>query len=868
MERVITKNAVWSDVLLVAAGVVFGASFQPAGILDPAQDSSLAAAVIFRAVLSCFATLFLFLLRKTIRENVGKLPLPPSVAERFQRYDTSAYLVVCYPLLEIFGIRYNPLFVYYLAAFLFVAAHVVIILVLMGKASRNTIVASMTMVPCAFFISGVCALMYQIVWQRVLFAEFGSNIESITIIVSVFMFGLGIGSLLGGRLSKRYPSSLPRLFMICEILTGIFGLASIMLIQKVGEASLHNSLLMTFFVVFGLLFIPTLLMGATLPILVTYLHRHYKDVGRSVGVLYFINTLGAAFACFITADVLFALCGKQATVVVAAIGNFIIVALFYQHTRMRTGAEGTSAMQGPDLADASSADAGSDSSRNVLSFLLVLFLSFVMGYVSLSQEILWFRAISYVSGGRPTVFAHVLGVFLLGIALGSLFGKSICQRGSKYIYTYIATALTVSSIVYFVSLPIISRLFVFLDSLGMMSAYLFIGIISFLMGGIFPVLCHKGITTNIHVGASLSWIYFANIVGSTLGPLLTGFVLLDRYSLQANILYLCLFTLLTALFVFLLAHVRWLYKGPAILVILSAASAMVLVYDGSYSNVLEKLHYKTDYRQGRIYRYCIQNKSGIIAVEPGHPDTIYGGGIYDGKFSINPAVDANGITRAYMIAALHRKPENILMIGLSSGSWAKVITHYNVLKHLTIVEINPGYLELIGRYPDIAPLLSDPRVSICIDDGRRWLNRNKGMRYDMIVMNTTFFWRDGATNLLSEDFLRICKRHLNEGGVIYYNTTGSEDVVYTASHVFRHIVRVKNFVAASDSPFALSRSEVRQNLLKFEQKNYPDLSNEHVLNNLVMSDISDKGEEFRAKKNLWLITDDNMATEFKNNQNR
>src|SRR5262249_6293057 len=52
-----------------------------------------------------------------------------------------------------------------------------------------------------FFLSGFAALIYQIVWQRVLFAAFGVNIESVTITVSLFMFGLGVGSLVGGVLS-------------------------------------------------------------------------------------------------------------------------------------------------------------------------------------------------------------------------------------------------------------------------------------------------------------------------------------------------------------------------------------------------------------------------------------------------------------------------------------------------------------------------------------------------------------------------------------------------------------------------------------------------------------------------------------------
>src|SRR6266542_57643 len=90
-----------------------------------------------------------------------------------------------------------------------------------------------------FLVSGFAALIYQIVWQRVLFTAFGVNIESITIIVAVFMFGLGVGSLVGGRLSRRFPQHLPQLFLVCEIAIGLFGLGSLPLIRAVSALTLH-----------------------------------------------------------------------------------------------------------------------------------------------------------------------------------------------------------------------------------------------------------------------------------------------------------------------------------------------------------------------------------------------------------------------------------------------------------------------------------------------------------------------------------------------------------------------------------------------------------------------------------------------------
>ena len=185
-----------------------------------------------------------------------------------------------------------------------------------------------------FLLSGCAALIYQVVWQRTLFAVFGVNIESVTVIVSVFMFGLGVGALVGGQLSERFAGRLPYLFMVCELMIGVFGVVSLWLIEGVGEATQGVGLLAVFLTTFILLCVPTILMGATLPILVAFLFVHVRQVGRTVGLLYFANTLGSAIACFLTVDVLFAFLGQQAVVWIAAgfnLGVGVLVFVFARH---------------------------------------------------------------------------------------------------------------------------------------------------------------------------------------------------------------------------------------------------------------------------------------------------------------------------------------------------------------------------------------------------------------------------------------------------------------------------------------------------------------------------------------------------------
>jgi spermidine synthase len=167
--------------------------------------------------------------------------------------------------------------------------------------------------------------------------------------------------------------------------------------------------------------------------------------------------------------------------------------------------------------------------------------------------------------------------------------------------------------------------------------------------------------------------------------------------------------------------------------------------------------------------------------------------------------DKNLIVRAYALGLFEPAAKKTLMIGLSSGSWAQVAINHPQIDSMDIVEINPGYLQLIEQYPMVSSLLRNPKVRIYVDDGRRWLLAHPDAHYDLVLMNTSFHWRDHMSNLLSIDFLRIVQAHLNPGGILYYNATGSADVMATGLHVFRYGIRVMNFLAVSDSPFPVDK---------------------------------------------------------------
>lgn len=187
-----------------------------------------------------------------------------------------------------------------------------------------------------FFCSGFAALLYQVVWQRSLFAIYGINIESVTVVVTAFMLGLGVGSLLGGAISRDPKRPVLLIFALVELGIGLFGCFSMALFQWVGGYTLQMSPLGTALVTFLLVLIPTIGMGGTLPLLTAYLVRQSGNVGKSVGSLYFVNTLGSALASILAVAVILGNLGQARSVLLAAAINVAVgVGILVLHLRTR-----------------------------------------------------------------------------------------------------------------------------------------------------------------------------------------------------------------------------------------------------------------------------------------------------------------------------------------------------------------------------------------------------------------------------------------------------------------------------------------------------------------------------------------------------
>ena len=486
-------------------------------------------------------------------------------------------------------------------------------------------------------------------------------------------------------------------------------------------------------------------------------------------------------------------------------------------------------------------------------------LSFGIGFLSLSEEILWVRVVGFRYQTLPPAFSFVLGCYLVGIALGAVVGKRLCER-SHDLYQAAAIVLGLAAVGDVLTPWMIAHVMPSTSS-SLTAPALAIASTAALKSVLFPIVHHLGSSREGgNVGRSISRIYFGNIVGASLGPLITGFVALDHLSVDECFGVVAALCLLASMACALMSTRRVVILVPLVLALAAStiAGRTMLPGAGSLATFAAGGH--------EFMSNFIANRHGVIHTErTTQGDMVYGGNVYDGMATVNGDTNPNGLQRLYVLALLHPNPKRVLFLGLSAGAWVRAMQGFDTVESIDVVEINPGYIQLAGAYPQLAPLLKDPRVHIHIDDGRRWLRRNSTARFDVIVQNTSFYWRANADNLLSREYLLEVKQHLGPGGIFTANTTGSFDVLATAQAVFAHAYRYTNFVYAAEQPLAadiagLSRV-TRPDGTRFVLADAPAASVAATLATARLEPAADF--IVRRRPDAEIITDDNLLTEYK-----
>jgi spermidine synthase len=495
-------------------------------------------------------------------------------------------------------------------------------------------------------------------------------------------------------------------------------------------------------------------------------------------------------------------------------------------------------------------------------FSFAWWLALLTGFLSLSEEILWVRVAGFAYRTLPPAFSFVLMFYLLGIAAGASLGKYLCGR-VKNLYAAAAVALAAAALLDALTPVIITR-YVYPSDRALAIPAVAIALMAASKSILFPIVHHLGSFANgPRIGRSVSKIYFGNIVGSTLGPLVTGFLALDYLTVDECFGLAAVLCLLASV-----AAVLKAAKPQLILVTLVAAAAASSIASSIIHPGPGSLRTLATSGPNPVTHF-VSNRHGIIhTVAAADGDLVYGGNVYDGMTSIDVDTNPNHLERLYMVALMMPSPKQVLFVGLSTGAWVRAMQGFPGVERIDVVEINPAYVDLIRSYPQLLPLSQDPRIHIHIDDGRRWLRRNPLTRFDLVVQNTTFFWRANAGNLLSREYFAEVKRHLQTGGMVICNTTGSFDVLASTQAVFGYAYRYSNFVYASDKPLTATLSGL-WNVRRPDGAAFTSEDNRTgSVAALLSSARLEPAREFIARRHAdaRIITDDNLLSEYRDGE--
>jgi spermidine synthase len=676
----------------------------------------------------------------------------------------------------------------------------------------------MALLGLAFFLSGAAALVYQVVWQRILTLHTGIGVVSVSLIVASFMAGLGLGSQLGGLFSARLrPRSALVAFAAIELGVGAFAAVSCRLYHEgLGTlaASLYRTSAGAALAHFSAFLLPTTLMGMSLPFLVRATVRATASASRVIGTLYGINVLGAATGALLAPWVLVRYLGMEGAVLLGAGANLVAAAAAALTARgAPLGREGA-------LAPAGSAPAATGARA---PFGLWLLLYGFSGFLALSLEIVWFRLMDVGVKSTAYTFGTVLALYLLGLGAGSLVGGRRAARLERPLAAFLDFQLllvgcAVAGLALVAWLPAGApgyrwffeywrqEPFFHLGadwSLGpLVRLYAVLPLALFgaptvLMGLSFGALQRAVQDDPEASGRKVGLLQAANIVGCTAGSLVTGLLLLERLGTAGTV------RLLAGVggLVFLLLRARQPGRARATW---SRAAALGLALLALPSNdaLWRRLHGITELTPPS---FIGEDASAVSAIFPGEGERW--------------RVTVNGLPHSWLPfegihtllgavpALIHEAPEEIAVIGLGSGETAWAVACREETRRVRVFEIAASQPRLLREVARVAPfaslveLLSDRRVSVEAADGRQALARD-ARRYDVIEVDALHLTAAGSGNLYSIEFFELCARRLKPGGLLC-SQKPNRRVGLTFAEALPHVLDFGNMVVGSNQPIAI-----------------------------------------------------------------
>ena len=618
-----------------------------------------------------------------------------------------------------------------------------------------------------FFVSGFCSILYELIWLRLAMAQFGVTTAMVSIVLSTFMAGLGAGSLISGRLVRKYAQRLTsrplQLYAIAELLIGCSAVivplelrGGRFVLEHLGSSPSWSLSSSGYYVAAGFWLACSLIpwcacMGATIPLAMFAIRSDRRlESRRSFSFLYLANVFGAVAGALIPLLLVEAF-GFARTLRFGMWLNFAICGAAFALSRQTPLESGNSA-------DEDERDAAGTTSPALGEMLGngTLWLLFATGLTSMGMEVVWTRQYTSYIGTFVYSFATILGVYLLATFLGSSIYRVWSRRHST-------DGALVWLVVWLVALiPLLTA-----DPRLEISAWLRVplGIAAFsgLLGFLTPRLVDRfseGDPNRAGIG------YAVNVAGCILGPLVAGFVLLphldERYALVALALPWLLVALRFAWFRQAGSGTRFTVQRTVACAVILFASFGLIFMTKSYLQLVPNAVVRRD------------STATVMATGQGMRKRLFVNGV-----SMTGLTPITKMMASMSLAFLDHPPQNALVICFGMGTTHRSMLSWGI--DSTAVDLVPSVPALFWYYHADAPeLLNSPHSHVVVDDGRRFLERTTG-QYDVIVIDPPPpIAAAGSSMLYSREFYAAAQKRLRPDGILQQWYPGGDAVTTVA----------------------------------------------------------------------------------------
>ncbi len=676
-----------------------------------------------------------------------------------------------------------------------------------------------------FLVSGFCSLVYQVVWLRLGMAEFGVTTTVTSMVLSVFMLGLALGSWLSGRLLKGSRVSLPRVnrwrplegYAVTEVFIGISGVAVPMLlglggrlVATAGHGAAWGSA--SFYCLSGAWLVLVLLpfctaMGATFPLAMEAIQELYGDRAKeSFSYLYLANVIGALAGTFASAFVLIELYGFRRTSFIAAALNILlgVTAYTFSRTQQRpqTVLMGEGAIPSQPPPPLQSIEGG----EGALWFL------FATGLVSLALEVVWTRQFTPFLGTIVYAFASVLALYLAGTFLGTkLYRYWIATRRLPSLDILLGLGSVIVGALILLPLYSADPRTPFPHSFVGALLRVIVGVVPFCMALGFLTPCLVDIWSEGRSDRAGS-AYAINVLGCILGPLVAGFILLPRISENWSLFVLCAIPISILLIIYTIQFLAGRKQDVGNRLIWGGLTGVLALAGLSL--------YATQTFESLFRAPIVRRDNTATVIAHG---TDFQKGLLVNGWGMTVLTPISKIMAHLPMASLPHEPQEGLVICFGMGTSFRSMASWGI--QTTGVELVPSVPSLFGYYHADGPeLLRSPRVQVVVDDGRRfllWTNKT----FDVITIDPPPPVEAAGSSLLySREFYTLARTRLKPGAILQQwfpggDATTEASVLLAMADAFPH-VRIFRGVGdwgfhmlASEQPIALrSAAELAERL--------------------------------------------------------